>query len=79
MQFLWQNIKVDFQVHFSMAGIFEYNTDIDRKMIHVEVYRKLFPYLQAALTSFLTVVGFPNFVLQEFDLREDDINNIKPD
>ena len=57
--------SVDFNVSISVVGIFECTDLSDRKKTHVEVCKKLFPYVQTTITSFMTLVGFPNFMVEE--------------
>lgn len=70
-----QNLDVNYSVELSMCGIFEYDINVDQKEIHLEVYHKLFPFLQASATSFLTLTGIPNFFLQEPGLNIEDVNS----
>ena len=68
-----QNNDVDFKVFVCIVGIFEYGRDDDRKEIHIAACKKLFPHVQSRVTSFMTVVGFPNFVVEEPHVNVDDV------
>ena len=68
-----KNTDVDFKVLICVVGIFEYSRDDNRKEIHVAACKKLFPHVQSRVTSFMTVVGFPNFVVEEPLVSVDDV------
>lgn len=68
-----QNFQVNYGVKIAVAGLFSYEETENQKEIHIAVCEKLFPYLQAITTSFMSMAGFPNFNLQEPELSEEDV------
>lgn len=69
-----KGIDVDFKVVLCVAGVFGYNNTDDKKEIHVAACKKLFPHVQSSVISFMTMVGFPNFIVEEPSVS---IENVK--
>lgn len=69
-----EELDVNFNVSISVSGIFTCNEIKDRKELHIVACKKLFPYVQTSITSFMTLVGFPNFLVEE---PEVDISEVK--
>ena len=68
-----QNIQVNFRVLICVTGILDYEKGGDRSEIHIAACKKLFPHVQSRVTSFMTLIGIPNFILEEPSLNTDDI------
>lgn len=68
-----QNLQVDFRMHICVAGIFDYEKGADRSEVHVAACKKLFPHVQSRVISFMTLVGIPNFILEEPDVKVEDV------
>lgn len=68
-----QNIQVDFRMFICVAGIFEYEKGANRSDIHIAACKKLFPNVQSSITSVMTLVGIPNFILEEPDVKVEDV------
>lgn len=68
-----QNVQVDFRIFICVAGVFDYEKGADRSEVHVEACKKLFPHVQSRVISFMTLVGFPNFILEEPDVKVGDV------
>ena len=65
---------VDFKIEVKVVGSFSYDGD-DKKAIHVEAAKKLYPFLQSSTSSLMAIIGIPNFILPDFDISEDDVIN----
>jgi preprotein translocase subunit SecB len=65
--------NVDFSLEFKMLGFFSYDGD-DKKQIHLEATRTLYPYVQTAVMNLMNSFGYPNFLLPPLDLSEEDVN-----
>lgn len=57
--------QVNFGATIVVAGIFECTDIQDRKELHIDACKKLFPHVQATTSSFMNMMGFPNFVVEE--------------
>lgn len=66
-----QNMQVDFKVEMCVAGIFDYEKGSDHKEVHIAACKKLFPHVQSRVMSFMSLVGIPNFMLEEPILSPD--------
>lgn len=62
-----------FNVEVVVSGVFSYDKHDDKKEIHVEVSRKLFPYLQSTTSALMAMAGIPNFVVPEKELKVEDV------
>ncbi|MBE6815302.1 MAG: hypothetical protein E7522_07645 [Ruminococcaceae bacterium] len=65
---------VDFSLEFKMLGFFSYDGD-DKKQIHLEATKVLYPYVQTAVMNLMNSFGYPNFLLPPLELSIDDINS----
>jgi preprotein translocase subunit SecB len=65
--------NVQFNVEVVISGVFSYDKHDDKKEVHVEVSRRLFPYLQSTTSALMAVAGLPNFVIPENELRVEDV------
>lgn len=59
------NPQVNFGAKIVVTGIFECADIQDRKELHIEACKKLFPHVQVTTSSFMNMMGFPNFVVEE--------------
>ena len=67
------NPQVNFGATIVVVGIFECADIQDRKELHIEACKKLFPHVQATTSSFMNMMGFPNFVVEEPVIDVDNI------
>ena len=65
--------EIPFNVEVVTSGIFSFDKNDDKREIHVEVSRKLFPYLQSTTSSLMAMAGIPNFVVPENELQIEDV------
>lgn len=65
---------IDFNVEIKIIGFFTYAQGSDKKEVHIDVAKKLYPYLQSSVTSLMNTVGLPNFILPDFQLTVNDVN-----
>jgi len=61
------------KVEVVIAGIFDFDVEEDKRKIHIEVSKKLFPYLQSTTSSLMALVGIPNFILPENEIKLEDV------
>lgn len=64
---------IPFNVEVVISGVFSYDKNDDKKEIHIEVSRRLFPYLQSTTSALMAMAGIPNFVVPENELKIEDV------
>ena len=65
--------KDKFHIKAVVLGIFTYNPESQKEIIHVETYKELFPYVRTMI-SFLTVnAGIPPVFIPNFDIESQNI------
>ena len=65
--------KDKFHIKAVVLGIFIYNPESQKEIIHVETYKELFPYVRTMI-SFLTVnAGIPPVIIPNFDIESQNI------
>lgn len=65
--------KDKFHIKAVVLGIFTYNPESQKEIIHVETYKELFPYVRTMI-SFLTVnAGIPPVIIPNFDIESQNI------
>ena len=67
------NPQVNFGATIVVVGVFDCEHLQDKKRIHIEACKKLFPHVQATTSAFMNMVGFPNFVIEEPDIDMDSV------
>jgi len=68
-----ENIDVDFKATIRLVGVFECAVIDDRKSMHVAVCNTMFPRVQSFVSSFMTVAGFPNFIVEDPCVNAEDV------
>ena len=72
-----------FHIKLVLAGIFEYNTDVEREVLHVQTYKELFPYARAIITTLTANAGIAPIMIPDMDIenreiyRFDNPNNVQ--
>ena len=70
------NPQVNFGATIVVVGIFDCESIQDTqdiRKLHIASCQKLFPHVQATTSSFMNMVGFPNFVIEEPDIEQNAI------
>lgn len=78
LNFVMKNEKTEsgLCVKVSLVADFSYSTD-DRKYIHKESFRQLFPYLRMTVTNLCTCAGIGGIIIPNLKINDDQIQNIK--
>ena len=79
LNFVMKNEKTEggINVVVSMVGDFSYAEGDDRKYIHKESFRQLFPYLRMTVTNLCTCAGIGGIIIPNLTINDDQIQNIK--
>ena len=68
-----ENENILFNVEIVLSGLFSYDKNEDRKEIHVEIAKKVFPYLQSKTSFLMAMIGITDFILPEPELEPNDV------
>lgn len=62
-----------FLIKMVLAGVFEYNADVQREILHVQTYKELFPYARAIITSITANAGIQPIMIPDMDIESREI------
>lgn len=62
-----------FCVKLVLAGIFSFNSEVEREVIHVQTYKELFPYARAAVTTITANAGIQPIMIPDMDIEDKEI------
>ncbi len=63
-------------VRVSLVADFTYEEEDDRKFIHKESFRQLFPYLRMTVTNLCSCAGIGGIIIPNLKINDDQINNV---
>ncbi len=63
----------NFSVKLVLAGIFSFDPELEREVIHVRTYRELFPYARAIITTVTANAGIQPIMLPDMDIENREI------
>ena len=65
--------KEKFHIKAVVLGIFTYNPEAKKEIIHVETYKELFPYVRTMISSLTVNAGIPPVIIPNFDIESQSI------
>ena len=65
--------KDKFHIKAVVLGIFTYNPESQKEIIHVETYKELFPYVRTMISSLTVNAGIPPVIIPNFDIESQSI------
>lgn len=65
--------KDKFHIKAVVLGIFTYNPEAKKEVIHVESYKELFPYVRTMISSLTVNAGIPPVILPSLDIESQSI------
>lgn len=65
--------KDKFHIKAVVLGIFTYNPEAKKEIIHVETYKELFPYVRTMISSLTVNAGIPPVIIPNFDIESQSI------
>ena len=68
-----QNQPDKFKVHVVMVGMFRYNTEVTKEVVHTETFKALFPYVKCFITTLTANCGIPPIMIPEIDIDNQQI------
>lgn len=66
----------NFSVRLVLCGIFSYDPEMQREVIHVQSYKELFPYARTIVTTITANAGIPPIILPNMDIENKEIYRI---
>lgn len=65
--------KEKFHIKAVIQGIFNYDSEIAKEIIHVQTFKELFPYARTMISSLTVNAGLPPVILPTFDIESQNI------
>ncbi len=65
--------KEKFHIKAVAQGIFSYNPEIKKELLHVQTYKELFPYARTMISSLTVNAGIPPVIIPNFDIESQSI------
>ncbi len=65
--------KEKFHIKAVIQGIFSYNPEVAKEIIHVQSFKELFPYARTMISSLTVNAGLPPVILPSFDIESQNI------
>ncbi len=65
--------KDKFHIKAVIQGVFTYNPEVAKEVIHVQSFKELFPYARTMISSLTVNAGLPPVILPAFDIESQNI------
>lgn len=65
--------KDKFHIKAVIQGVFTYDPEIAKEIIHVQTFKELFPYARTMISSLTVNAGLPPVILPVFDIESQNI------
>ena len=65
--------KDKFHIKAVVLGIFTYNPEAKKEIIHVESFKEIFPYVRTMISSLTVNAGIPPVIIPNFDIESQSI------
>ncbi|WP_407386177.1 hypothetical protein [Ruminococcus sp.] len=65
-----------FKIHVIVVGIFAYNANEKKELIHTETFKALFPYTKALITTVTANCGIQPVIIPNIDIDNQEIYRI---
>ena len=56
-----------------MNGLFQFDTSLEKELVHVETFKLIYPLANAFLATFTVNSGLPPIYLQEINIEDQEI------
>ncbi len=78
LNFVMKNEKVEggLCVKVSLVADITYSAEDDKKYIHKESFRQLFPYLRMTVTNLCSCAGIAGVIIPNLNINDDQITNV---
>ncbi len=65
--------KDKFHIKAVVQGMFTYNPEVKREILHVQTFKELFPYARTMISSLTVNAGIPPVFIPNFDIESQSI------
>lgn len=65
--------KEKFHIKAVIQGIFTYDPEVAKEIVHVQTFKELFPYARTMISSLTVNAGLPPVILPTFDIESQNI------
>ncbi len=65
--------KDKFHIKAVVLGVFTYNPEAKKEIIHIESFKELFPYVRTMISSLTVNAGIPPVLIPNFDIESQSI------
>ncbi len=65
--------KDKFHIKAVVLGVFIYNPEAKKEIIHIESFKELFPYVRTMISSLTVNAGIPPVMIPNFDIESQSI------
>ena len=62
-----------FSIKLVLAGIFAFDSEMQREVIHIQTYKELFPYARAIVTTITANAGIQPIMIPDMDIESREI------
>jgi preprotein translocase subunit SecB len=62
-----------FHIHAVIQGMFSFNPEVKREILHVQTFKELFPYARTMISSLTVNAGIPPVIIPNFDIESQSI------
>ncbi len=63
----------NFSIKLVLCGIFAYDPELEREIIHVQTYKELFPYARTIITTITANAGIQPIMIPDMDIENREI------
>ena len=68
-----QDDPESFKIHVVYVGIFAYNPEVKKEIIHTDTFKALFPYAKALVTTLTANCGIQPVIIPDIDIDNQEI------
>ncbi len=65
--------KDKFHIKAVVLGVFTYNPEAKKEIIHIESFKELFPFVRSMISSLTVNAGIPPVIIPNFDIESQSI------
>ena len=65
--------KDKFHIKAVIQGIFTFNPEVKKEILHVQTFKELFPYARTMISSLTVNAGIPPVIIPSFDIESQSI------
>lgn len=65
--------KDKFHINVIIQGVFSYNPEVQKEILHVQTYKELFPYARAVVSNLTVNAGIPPVIIPNSNIENQSI------